>query len=1526
MKIHTLWALFLALGIYVSGVSAATRIVVQMQPSETAVAGVPFLVQPVLRLENDNGAIDTNDNTTVIVAAVESGTAALKGTVRVQAVNGIIAFTDLFYTSAEIVKLRFEGSEATSLTPVRSTSIVISPSTAVALRFSTEPGNGRANSLLARQPIVHTCDQFGNSSTVGLPATLEVSLTLSSGAGELIGVTRLDAGTSGAKGVAVFTNIQVTVGGFDKHLTATAIGYRSGTSAAFMVGGVEPADPVVPPIDGTFVTLNGPRYHEFASADVNVGMIVLTAPPGFEFDTAGTAPTVFIKRNDGMGNSGNNINRARNVGTVFPVNFRSASEIGFLVTSTSFDATSSMTWQNVRVRGTPEPPHPIQQITKTGAAIMQAVVDGVTSWATLISPQPQAARLVVQVQPSSIATAGDVFQEQPVIRVEDQFGNTWRNSVTVTAKCLNGRGDLQGILTQQSDNGLATFNGLSHNNAGTVTLQFSSGNLFPAISSPIVVQPAQVHGLAFSIQPAGAKTGTPFFIQPVVRTVDKFGNPSVVGLSDSKPITIAIAAGTGTLLGTVNSDVGTQSGNGVLGCSDLQLNVVGEKRLIATANSLESAVSDPFVVAKGDQTISFPQIENTVFGRPPIALNATSSSGLPVRYVLVSGSASLNGNVLTILGAGTVTIQATQPGDANFNAAAPLSRSFDVAKADQTISFPQPSDRNYGEPPFIINAIGSSGLPLTFTVVSGPASVSGNRLTVLATGSITVRASQAGSSNFNAATSIDRTFTVVKGDQAVFFRPVSDKTFGDARFPVEAVASSGLPVAYSIVSGPATIVSNIVTITGSGLVTIRASQPGDSNFHAGFAEKAFTVRKAPQTISFTPIPDQTSVSPPFTISVTASSGLPVTLDVISGPATISGNTLTPKGVGLVSIRATQAGDENHSAAPIVVQTFPITGTGTTPQTIVFDPVGTRSVGDTVELHAEASSGLSVAFIVTSGPASVEGNVATVTGAGQVTIRAIQLGDDTYAPVSVSQVFGANKVHQTIFLTPFAEVTYGDPFVPFIAMASSGLPLQINITGPGTLSYTVGTNSTSIHGSIALTGAGTIRMEAVQPGNDVYEPVFLARSFSVNRAALFVAADNTARLVSEPNPILTGTISGLVPGDEIAPVFSSTATLGSPAGEYPISIVLDDPHHRLTNYNVTLTPGTLTVFSAPQILTQPQNRTVQKGGSASFSVSAAGSGQVSYQWRFNGINIAGATASTFGLSKVFSTNQGTYDVVVTNAVGTIISSQAKLRVISPWDFNADANTDIVCQNTNNAVTLLLMRKGTLLSTNNLFGGSAMPVGWKIVGRADMNGDSRDDLVWQRTNGVVAVWFMNDGNRPSITYVRNGQSATAGWSLAAVHDFNRDKKADFLWKNIDGRLALWIMNGTNVTSTNTISGFIIPSATWRLACVDDFNNDGCADLLYQNNDGRLNLWSVGWNAILARNFVIRQTALRSGPSESLGWRIVGAGDFNDDAQPDLLWQNAGGQLSLWYLNGTNFLSNGSIANGVPVSAGARIVGPR
>jgi hypothetical protein len=165
------------------------------------------------------------------------------------------------------------------------------------------------------------------------------------------------------------------------------------------------------------------------------------------------------------------------------------------------------------------------------------------------------------------------------------------------------------------------------------------------------------------------------------------------------------------------------------------------------------------------QTISFAPLPDRLVGDPPFTVTATASSGLPVAFAsLTPPVCTVSGNTVTLVTTGTCTIQATQPGNANFAPAPPVNQLFAVKsaqKSDQTITFAKPADQRLSNPPFALNASASSGLPVSFiSNTPGVCTVSGNTVTLVAIGTCSITATQDGNATFNPASPVTQTFTV----------------------------------------------------------------------------------------------------------------------------------------------------------------------------------------------------------------------------------------------------------------------------------------------------------------------------------------------------------------------------------------------------------------------------------------------------------------------------------------------------------------------------------------------------------------------------------------------------------------------------------------------------------------------------------------------------------------------------------------------------------------------------------------------
>jgi hypothetical protein len=154
----------------------------------------------------------------------------------------------------------------------------------------------------------------------------------------------------------------------------------------------------------------------------------------------------------------------------------------------------------------------------------------------------------------------------------------------------------------------------------------------------------------------------------------------------------------------------------------------------------------------------------------------------------------------------------------------------------------------------------------------------------------------------------------------------------------------------------------------------------------------------------------------------------------------------------------------------------------------------------------------------------------------------------------------------------------------------------------------------------------------------------------SNATFTVAASGT------PAPGYQWRFNGTNLTDASASAYTVTNAQPASAGSYTVVV---------TNSagSVTSAVAILTVNVPPWILTQPQSQTVTQGVNVIICVAAMGTAPLSYQWRFNGTNIAGATTNCYSRNNVQTNDAGTYSVVVTNVAGSLTNSTV-LTVLAP----------------------------------------------------------------------------------------------------------------------------------------------------------------------------------------------------------------------------------------------------------------------
>ncbi|NDH14908.1 MAG: hypothetical protein EBY47_07550, partial [Actinobacteria bacterium] len=162
------------------------------------------------------------------------------------------------------------------------------------------------------------------------------------------------------------------------------------------------------------------------------------------------------------------------------------------------------------------------------------------------------------------------------------------------------------------------------------------------------------------------------------------------------------------------------------------------------------------------QTITFANPGDQEMPTGTVNLTATADSGLTVSLASSTTSVcTVSGTTLTLVDEGTCTITASQAGSGDYLAADDVERSFTVSKASQTITFADPGSKALSLGSFTASSSVDSGLTVSLASSTGSVcSVTGFTVSLLATGTCTLTASQAGNSNYDAATNVERSFSV----------------------------------------------------------------------------------------------------------------------------------------------------------------------------------------------------------------------------------------------------------------------------------------------------------------------------------------------------------------------------------------------------------------------------------------------------------------------------------------------------------------------------------------------------------------------------------------------------------------------------------------------------------------------------------------------------------------------------------------------------------------------------------------------
>lgn len=443
--------------------------------------------------------------------------------------------------------------------------------------------------------------------------------------------------------------------------------------------------------------------------------------------------------------------------------------------------------------------------------------------------------------------------------------------------------------------------------------------------------------------------------------------------------------------------------------------------------------------------------------------------------------ATVAGDVVTLVGVGTTVITADQAADGAYTAGS-ITANLVVAAAVPTLSGFPDLDRLPGDPAFTLTPPASDSVG-AFTYSSGDpsvATVAGDTVTIVGTGSTVITATQAADGNYTSA-QITAQLNVGTLTPTLSGFPDLSRTFGDAPFALTP-PSSDSPGAFAYVStdpSVATIAGDVVTIVGPGTASIIAIQSPMGNYGQGRISARLTVDTAEPGLTGFPDLAMDYGTTPFALMPpdSASPGAFTYLSSDPSVARIDGDTVTLVGPGTTTLTAIQAAAGGYAEARITAQ---LTVSAVVPVLSGFPDLA-RTYGDEAFSLAPPTSDSAGAFSYQSSDpavATIEGDRVILVGVGVTTITATQAAQGGHLAASITARLTVGTAVPV--LSGFEDIvkTLGEP--------AFELPLPVSASdGAFTFSIDDGAVATIDGRTVTLVGAGVATITATQAASGNY---------------------------------------------------------------------------------------------------------------------------------------------------------------------------------------------------------------------------------------------------------------------------------------------------------------------------------------------------------------------------------------------------------------------------------------------------------
>ncbi|HNG28740.1 MAG TPA: immunoglobulin domain-containing protein, partial [Blastocatellia bacterium] len=462
---------------------------------------------------------------------------------------------------------------------------------------------------------------------------------------------------------------------------------------------------------------------------------------------------------------------------------------------------------------------------------------------------------------------------------------------------------------------------------------------------------------------------------------------------------------------------------------------------------------------------------------------------------------------------------------------------------------------------------------------------------------------------------------------------------------------------------------------GEAVFSVEANTGAARTGTLTIAGEVFTVRQdcIVTAILTQPVSQTVCAGAPVTFSVMATSALPVSYqwrkNGVNLPAATSAN------FTIASAAASDAGDYSvvvagacgtvtSSVATLIVNTPPVITSQPVNQIappgagVTFTAAATGNPAPTVQWQVSADG---VNF---SNLPGATGSVLTLPN------LTLALNGNRYRAVFANTC--ATVPSNVVTLTVACPTITLDP--TSLPAATVGLPYNQPITaGGGSAPYSFSLNaqipgltlsaSGALTGTPTQSGAFSFRVTATDANGCT-----AGRDYTLTASCIYdIAPQEQSFAAGGGNGSLTVTTAGGCAWQAVSNVSWIRITSGGGAGPGIVTFTVDANTEAARTGTLTVAGRTFTVRQAcveTAIIAQPVAQTVCAGASVRFAVTAVGATPISYQWRKNGLNIAGANSAVFTISSASANDAGDYSVLVAGACGNVVSGIAALTVNTP----------------------------------------------------------------------------------------------------------------------------------------------------------------------------------------------------------------------------------------------------------------------